>query len=386
MKKLLTLLFIISFIILPFCYAPQAIAATPLTVTGMVIDRHGNPIAGATVQLINDQFFGASYQSLGTTTTDSNGNFQFINVPSSSTLVKVIMTVTENGKTYTNKNQLNDYSWVDASQTIVKMPASETRLNNYPPPDYGYLWGIMQQEGSNPRPLAGGVVYVMSGEQKYYTFTNDGVNGIRGAYSMKLPVGTYSVYGQYLENGIIYQSKIITNVNVIGVDKELDANPLAISMPMSSPAPNPIPAEIPGIFTNTVNGTVMYQDGTGIPGITVSLWQSTDGGTSNLLKKAEATTDSNGFYQFNDVKVTSDPPENAEVYARKEFRVSATYTDPQGASHIQNYSFALYNPNVILGIGQTEQSARNMTADLKMDYTTNGWIKITCEQNNAKVY
>ncbi|OPY26673.1 MAG: PEGA domain protein [Methanocella sp. PtaU1.Bin125] len=386
MKKLLTLLFIISFIILPLSYAPQAIAATPLTVTGMVIDRHGNPIAGANVQLINDQFFGSSYQILGTTTTDSNGNFEFINVPSSSALVKVIMTVTENGKTYTNKNQLNDYNWVDASQTILRMPTSETKLTSYPPPDYGYLWGLMQQEGSNPRPLANGVVYVMSGEQRYYTFTSDGVNGIRGAYSMKLPVGTYSVYGQYMENGILYQSKIISNVNVIGVDKELDANPLAISMPMSSPASNAVPSSIPGIFSNTVNGTVMFQDNTGIPGITVSLWQSTDGNANSFLKKAEATTDANGFYQFNDVRVTSDPPENAEVYARKDYRVSATYVDTDGIPHVQNYSFSLYHPNVILGSAKAEESARNVTADLKMDYSMKGWIKIQCDPNNAKVF
>jgi hypothetical protein len=381
MKKLIPLLFIISFIILPLCYVPQATAVSQLTVMGTVIDRHGNTIPGATVQLVNDQSFGASWQILGTTTTDSNGNFRFFSVPSSSTLVKVIITVTADGKTYTNKLQLNDYKWVDASQTLLEMPTSETTLRNYPPPEYGYLWGVVQQDGSNPRELVNAVVYVMSGEQKYYSFTNNG-----GSYSMKLPVGTYSIYAQYQENGLIYQSPIRSNINVIGADNERDANPLTISVPMSSPASNPIPAEIPGIFTNTVNGTVMFQDGSGIPGVTVSLWQSTDVGIGNFIKKAETTSDANGYYQFSDVKVTSDPPDNKEVYARKEYRVSATYTDPAGTAHVQNYSFSLYHPNVILGIGQTEQSARNMTADLKMDYSTSGWIKITSYPSGARVY
>ncbi|MGA9140062.1 MAG: PEGA domain-containing protein [Methanocella sp.] len=383
MKKLLALLFIIiSFIILPLCFAEQASAATPLTVQGTVIDRHGNAIPGATVQLINDVPSGGSWQILGTTTADSNGNFGFFSVPSSSTLVKVIITITDNGKTYTNKNQLtSDYIWNDASQTILVLPASATTLRNYPPPEYGYLWGLVQQEGSNSRQLANAAVYAVSGEQRYYSFTNTG-----GSYSMKLPIGTYSVYVQYQENGMLYQSPIKTNINVIGVDKELDANPLTLSVPMSNPANNPIPAEIPDIYTNTVNGTVMFGDGSGIPGVVVSLWQSTDVGTGNFLKKAETTSDSNGYYQFSDVKVTSDPPDNKEVYARKEYRVSATYTDPAGNPHVQNYSFSLYNPNVILGIGQTEQSARNMTADLKMDYSTTGWIKITSEPSGAKVY
>jgi hypothetical protein len=323
-------------------------------VTGTAIDRHGNPIVGATVQLINDVTFGTSWQVIGTTTSDSNGYFEFIHVPTSSAVVKVIITVTENGKTYTNKGHINnDYQWQDASQGILKMPAIETQLTNYPSPDYGYLWGIMQQSGSNPRPLANGVVYVMSGEQRYYAFTSDGVNGNRGAYSMKLPVGTYSVYGQYEENGILYQSPIQTGISVIGVDKELDANPLTISMPMSSPAPNPVPDRIPGIFANTVNGTVMFQDGSGIPDVTVTLWQATDSGIGNFLKKAEVTADSNGYYQFDDVKVTSDPPDNQEVYARKEFKVSTKVVDTQGISHVQNYSFSLYHPNVILGIGET---------------------------------
>jgi hypothetical protein len=74
------------------------------------------------------------------------------------------------------------------------------------------------------------------------------------------------------------------------------------------------------------------------------------------------------------------------IFGMKTFRVSATYTDTQGNLHIKNQSFPLYNPNVILGIGQSELSARNMTADLQMDYSTNGWIKIECEQKGAKVF
>jgi hypothetical protein len=118
---------------------------------------------------------------------------------------------------------------------------------------------------------------------------------------MMLPVGHYRVYVQYPDNGFIYQSGT-KDVDVIGSTTKLGSNPLQISVPLAAPANNPIPAEIPGTFVNTVNGTISYQDGTGVPGAAVSLWQSSDDSSGNFYKKAETATDNNGNYLFNDVK------------------------------------------------------------------------------------
>jgi len=135
-----------------------------------------------------------------------------------------------------------------------------------------------------------------------------------------------------------------------------------------------------------VNGTVSYKDGKGVAGAAVSLWQISDDTSGTYYKKGDTTTDYNGHYQFNDVKVTSNPPENKEIYAMKTFRVSATFTDPQGNVYVKNQSFPLYHPNLLLGFAHSEQSARNLTADLQFDYSTTGWIKIQTEQQGAKVF
>jgi hypothetical protein len=360
---------------------PQASAAGTYTVIGQVLDRRGTPVAGATVQLINDEFYGSSWNVLSTMTSDANGNFKFLNTPSNSVNFMVLITFIDGGKTY--KTTQSDSQWTDGSQGIVNIDKKWTTLYNYPPPVYGHLWGIVLADGGNSRALGGAVVYVMSNEQKYYSFTSG-----NGAYDMLLPVGHYRVYAQYPENGFIYQSAQ-KDVDVIGSTTKEGSNPLQISVPLAAPSSNPVPAEIPGTFVNTVNGTVTYQDGKGVAGAAVSLWQSSDDSSGNFYKKADTTADNNGYYQFNDVKVTTNPPENKDFFGMRTFRVSATYTDPQGNLHIKNQSFPLYNPNVILGIGQSEQSARNMTAPLQFDYSTLGWIKIQTDASTpagAKVF
>ncbi len=91
-----------------------------------------------------------------------------------------------------------------------------------------------------------------------------------------------------------------------------------------------------------------------------------------FLKKTDTITDSNGNYLFSDVKVTTNPPESKVIFGMKTYRVSASYTDSEGSLHVVNKSFPLYNPNVILGIGRSEEPARNMSANLQFDYSTLG--------------
>ncbi len=376
MKKSLALLFILCFISLLFIYAPHVSASTPITVWGTVVDRHGNPIAGAKVDLINDEIMGANWNILSTQTTDGNGNFRFVNVLTNSPRIKCLITLTDNGKTY--KINEPDSQWTDASVGMKEIDRQWTTFLNYPPPEYGYLWGVVQAEGGNARLLPNAVVYVIANEQKYYSFT-----GSNGAYEMRLPVGHYRVYAQYSDGTGIYQSSRQVDVDVIGVSRKTEANPLTVTIPLSNYASNPQPPAIPGIYTNTVNGTVTFKGGSGVQGATVSLWQTADSGGA-LVKKAEATTDASGNYRFENVQVTSD--DGSEVFGMKTFRVSASYRDPQGTVHITNKSFPLYHPNVILGIGQSEMSARNMSADLEIDYTNLGWLEIQCNPSGAKVF
>jgi hypothetical protein len=372
MKKSIALLLILCFIITPFCVIPQASAAGIYRVFGTVYDRYGNPMPNAEATLIN-----GAYMTLGTMTTDANGAFHFNAIPSTDPNFKVLVSYNDNGKIY--KISQTDSLWGDGSSGILDIPALYTTFTNYPAPEYGYLWGTVMAEGSNNQPLGGAAIYVSSSEQKYYSFSSSS----NGAYQMYLPAGHYNVYAQYAENGYIYQSRPI-QVDIVGSTTPI--NPQLITISRSAPASNPDPEEIPGNFVNTVNGTVSYKDGKGVAGATVSLWQISDDTSGTYYKKADTTTDYNGHYQFNDVRVTSNPPENKEVYAMKTFRVSASFNDPQGNVYVKNQSFPLYHPNILLGFAHSEQSARNLTANLQYDYSLLGWVEIQSNPSNAKVY
>jgi hypothetical protein len=257
--------------------------------------------------------------------------------------------------------------------------------------EYGHLSGVVQADGGNSRALNGAVVYVISSDQMYYSFAAG-----NGAYDMLLPVGHYRVYAQYQENGFIYQSRPL-DVDVNGSTTNEGSNPIQITVPLSAPSGNPDPTAIPGTYTNTVKGIVTYQDGSSATSAVVTLWQSSDDSSGMYYKKAETTTDASGNYLFSDVKVTTDPPVNEVIYGMKTFRVSATFTDTQGIAHVKNQSFPLYNPNVILGLGQSVTEARNVSADLRINYmnsgannsidnSNNGWINITSDPAGARVF
>jgi hypothetical protein len=376
MKKSIALLLILCFIVSPFLIIPQASAAGIYNVFGTVLDRHGNPIPNAEATLVN-----GDYMTLGTVKTDANGAYHFDKMPSSSYTFMVLVSYNDNGKIF--KITQNDAFWCDGSQGILEIPSKWTTFTNYPAPEYGYLWGTVMGDGANNPPLGGAAVYASSSEQTYYTFSSSGT----GAYEMLLPVGHYRVYAQYGENGYIYQTRPV-DVDVIGSTTKA-GNLLPITISRAAPTSNPTPAQIPGTFINTVNGTVAYKDGTGVANAAVSLWQSSDDTSGNYYKKSDTTTDSNGYYQFSDVKVTSDPPEIKTIYAMKTFWVSATYTDPDGNVRVKNQSFPLYNPNILLGMAGSEQSARNMTQNLQFDYSTLGWIQIKSDSSTpagAKVF
>jgi|AGTN01.2.fsa_nt_gi PEGA domain. len=377
MKKSIALLLLLCFIVSSLLVIPQVSAAGLYTVHGTVLDRRGNPVAGATVELVNDETSGASWLVLDTKVSDKDGKFDFVNVASNSDAFMVFVTLTSGGKTY--KTDYSDMVWTDGSQGIVQIDTRWTTLHNYPSLEYGHFWGRV--DGGGGRDMSGGVVYALSNEQRYYSYISSS-----GDYDMVLPIGTYKVYAQYPMNGRIYQSAY-TNIEVTGGYSRNDNNPFSIQLSLSAPASNPDPSAIPGTFTNTVNGTVFYKDGTTAPGTVVSLWQSSDDGIpGSFLKKDQVTADGNGHYQFNDVKVTTDPPESNEVYGKKTFLVSAAYVDSKGNVYVKNQSLSLYNPNVILGIGGNEQAERNKVVDLQIDYSPKGWIQIKTDPAGAKVY
>ncbi len=241
MKKSIALLLILSFIILPLTVVPQVSASTPYTVDGKVIDRNGNPVANAKVDLINDLQFGSSWTILATQNTDANGNFHFVNVLSNSPFFKALITYTENGQTYSIGQEGS--RWADGTQGIVKIDTMWTTLLDYPPPAYGYLWGMVLAEGGTSSALGNAAIYVQSSEQKYYSFSSSG-----GSFEMLLPVGHYRVYGQYDDNGMLYQSSKVVEVDVKGANDKIENDPLQLYINRASPASRSLTVRNPGDF------------------------------------------------------------------------------------------------------------------------------------------
>ena len=378
MKKVLALL-LISFFVLQLIAAPNVYAASlPFTALGQVVDRHGKAVNGATVTL-----YDGIYQVIGTTTSDESGAFGFTNVVANSPGCKVKITYKEGGSTY--ETNLQNTLWYPTDTGIVKFNIGDTTLDKYPPPEYGYLWGVMQADGANQRALGNGVVYVASGDQKFYVFTNNNQN--KGTFIMRLPVGHYKVWGQYMENGMIFQSNKIQDVDVVGATNYLDVNSMTVPVPLSAAAQNPQPSEMPTQDQlNIVSGYVTYKDGKPIVDQTVTLYQVTDDGMSGYLKVGEAKTDPNGFYQFYGVQVTADAPDNGVIYGSKSFNITMLFTDPHGQTYSDSRKVTLYNPNFVTLDKTADQRARNPVANFSVPYSTQGWVKISSDTPNAKIF
>ncbi|WP_424359438.1 carboxypeptidase-like regulatory domain-containing protein [Methanocella sp. MCL-LM] len=368
MKKVLALL-LISFFVLQLIAAPNVYAASlPFTALGQVVDRHGKAVQGATVIL-----YDGIYKEISRTTTDENGAFGFANVVANNPNCKVKIEFKDGQTTY--QTDVVNTLWYGTDTGIVKFDVKDTTLDKYPPPEYGYLWGAMQQDGSSGRSLGNGVVYASSGDQKFYAFTDNSKN--RGTFIMRLPVGHYKVWGQYMENGMIFQSSKIMDVDVTGASNYLDVISTTVLVPLSAAASNPQPAEMPTQDQlNIVSGYVTYKDGKPIVDQPVTLYQVTDDGMSGYLKVGEARTDPNGFYQFYGVQVTADAPDNGVVYGSKSFNITVAFTDPNGQKYLDSRKITLYNPNFVTLDKTADQRARNPVANFTVPYSTQGWVKI----------
>ncbi len=114
--KLATILKIIAAIALTVAVMPGIVPRGDYHATGTVTDANGDPVAGAEVTLLDD-----SYSVLAATTTDANGNFEFLNISmSGSGLVKAFVTYVHEGQNYSTR--LENVQWTDASQGIVSLP------------------------------------------------------------------------------------------------------------------------------------------------------------------------------------------------------------------------------------------------------------------------
>ncbi len=340
--------------------APLAFAAgAPFTVSGKVVDRYGDPVEGANVTLIDTHF-----KVIKALRTDASGNYDFVNVAADTETCTVQFSYTDpQGTKYEMPVPYNRAPWYP-TRGIHLIPASETTITNYPPPVYGYVYGVIQVDESMNSRYIDGVVYLVSLDSgvTYYEFAEraDG----KGSYIFYAPPGSYSLYAQHRENGVVYESarKLITIRPNTNIEEVIETR---IVLPLYGPAANPDPAALPSRHENRVSGTVKTEDGKPAAGATVTLYQKADNGTGFIpargagSKPLTAVADASGYYEFCDVSPTTN--DGKPIQAKKDVKAMAVYRLTENLT-LQAWSEeeALYYPDVILGGGR-EGQACNVT-------------------------
>jgi hypothetical protein len=341
-------------VVLLACAPPAFASGSPFSISGQVLDRYGNPVQGANVTLIDP-----NYKIIGITHTSENGNYDFVNVISDADTVTVRVNVTKDGKTYDIPSYYKRWYPSKGMQFINK---SETTFPAYPPPTYGYVYGAIQTDLSTSGRFIDGVVYLASGDVKYYEFAErtDG----KGSFLFYVPPGPYVLYAQHRENGVIYESarKQVTIQPNSDVSEVLETR---IVLPLDSPAVNPDPADIPSRHENRVCGTVMANDGKPFAGATVALYQAADNGTVFVpMRGADsrpltAITDANGSYEFYGVSPSTD--DGKPIQAKKDVKAMVEYLNEYGMRQAAwSEPRPLYYPDVLMGNG-LESQARDVT-------------------------
>lgn len=380
MKKTLNLLLICVLLFSLFAVANASADGTPFTAIGTVTDRYGNGVAGATVTMVDN-----NYKQIAKTKSDSNGNFEFVSVSVDTTTVKVLTTYTDDaGKTYTVPPEWSN--WFNAAGNI-QVNSTYTKFSDYPAPSYGYVSGSIQTSTGSGAMALDGVVYVTDGEVTYYKQATKSSSG----YLFYLKPGTYTIYAQHEQDGMIYESQR-SQVTVTG-NFISSAIQKVIVCPLNTPASNPDPATLPtSNHYNKVNGTLETKDGKPYAGATVTLYEQADNGSGYVAKSGfVTTTNDQGYFEFNSVGVTTDDG-TSDIQTRKNIYVQIDYKDSSGATQtIKTDTRQLYYPNMFIGVSGMEETARNvMFGDSKgviyLPYAKSGWVSLTSDPTGALVY
>lgn len=186
------------------------------TASGKVTDLQGNPVQGANVMLIDN-----SFRTLGTTTTDANGNFRFaVENPGNSDVVKAQVSYVHAGQTY--NTSFGNVRWYDTSTNIVNIDPTDTRLYNYPPGDHGYVWGVVLDKITNGKAMDS-MVYLKNNTETLST--NTSVSG-NGGFRFEVTPGCYVIYAVHDSDG----NRLVSNRTAIHI---YQSNDLLLSAPIT---------------------------------------------------------------------------------------------------------------------------------------------------------
>ena len=203
----------------------------------------GNPLTGASVALIDNNL-----RTLGTTTTDANGNFSIVVADSSgSGTVKAKVSYVHDGQMY--NTSLENVRWYDASSGLLNFDPADTRLYNYPPGDHGYVWGVVLDSITGGKAMDS-IVYLKNNTETLSM--NTSVTG-RGGFRFEVTPGDYVIYAVHDSDG----NRLVSNQTAIHV---YQSNDLLLSAPITlivDQNPSGRPVEILPLAAALILGVLM---------------------------------------------------------------------------------------------------------------------------------
>jgi protocatechuate 3,4-dioxygenase beta subunit len=247
------------------------------SVSGRVLDKNGDPVGNAVVEIVDYEF-----NKLGTTTTGDSGSYTFNDLPGGH-VYRISATLNENGTQYYDKT-------IFFQVNALKAVSQDVVIFRYPPTHIGWMTGVVTANEHYAVPVSA-TIYLNNG---MYSFFSESPGS---QWQFNLPEGDYVVWAEHNDNNTTYMSdKLNVHVRSDDTSSEILYIPLVKNPNVTyNPAPSP--------QINIVHGVVTQKNGAPLAGVLVQLCEvSTKGSLSKVM---ETTTSQNGYYEFNGLNVGS---------------------------------------------------------------------------------
>ena len=306
----LIIILIILISLMPITSAQNDSSVIYGSVTGRVLDKNGDPVSGAQVQIVDYEF-----KNMGTSTTGDNGSYSFNNLPGGH-VYRLSATLNVNGTSYYDKTiffQVNDLQVTQQDVVIFK----------YPPSGMGWMTGVVTASQYYAVPV-NSTIYLDNGMYSYFT------ENVGSQWQFYLPAGDYVVWAEHNNGNVTYASEKRTIH--IASDDTMSEN-LYIPLDKSSNVTYH-PAPVPQV--NKVHGYVEQRNGVPLAGVMIQLCKVMSNG--NLSTVMETTTGQNGYYEFNGV---------SEDTISENYTVKLDYQLNDKDYTKQSDTFPIYYPNML---------------------------------------
>lgn len=184
-------LFISFALLIAICASPAFSSTNTFSVSGTVLDGFCEPLPGANVTLID-----TNSKVLQTTSTDSNGHFDFMNITANTDAIAVRTSYRHHNTTY--EVPAERIQWYRASGNVYIGP-DQTQLNDYVPLQAGYIRGYIARH-DDPSKKVNGTIFVSNIAH---------MSSPDGTFVFYIPPGTYDVYAIHNEFGASYVSNTV---------------------------------------------------------------------------------------------------------------------------------------------------------------------------------